>query len=175
MLTQYYKYYFSYQHYVDNIKKLEPSAEIVRAELKYLSHHILPKSVYYTCHCVRFTLTLLNGKTPSTGICAVLWLTDSDPAFTQWLSNCQTVLRIHDILVWIRIRGSMPLTNGSRSGSFYFRQKLSRCQQKTNFLKKFFCILLFEGTVTSFSKGKKVKRSHKTVEIKAFLTILASY
>ena len=29
------------------------------------------------------------------------------------------VLRIHDILVWIRIRGSMPLTNGS--GSFYFR------------------------------------------------------
>ncbi len=23
------------------------------------------------------------------------------------------VLRIHDILVWIRIRGSMPLTNGS--------------------------------------------------------------
>ncbi len=34
----------------------------------------------------------------------------------------QPVLRIHDILVWIRIwiRGSMPLTNGSGSGSFYF-------------------------------------------------------
>jgi hypothetical protein len=30
------------------------------------------------------------------------------------------VLRIHDILVWIRIRGSMPPTNGSGSGSFYF-------------------------------------------------------
>ncbi len=30
------------------------------------------------------------------------------------------VLRIHDILVWIRIRGSMPLTNGS--GSCYFCQ-----------------------------------------------------
>jgi hypothetical protein len=28
------------------------------------------------------------------------------------------VLRIHDILVWIRIRGSMPLTNGS--GCCYF-------------------------------------------------------
>ncbi len=27
------------------------------------------------------------------------------------------VLRIHDILGWIRIRGSMPLTNGSGSGS----------------------------------------------------------
>jgi hypothetical protein len=33
----------------------------------------------------------------------------------------KAVLRIHDILGWIRIRirGSMPLTNGS--GSFYFR------------------------------------------------------
>ncbi len=30
------------------------------------------------------------------------------------------VLRIHNILVWIRIRGSMPLTNGS--GSFCFIQ-----------------------------------------------------
>jgi hypothetical protein len=27
------------------------------------------------------------------------------------------VFRIHDILGWIRIRGSMPLTNGSGSGS----------------------------------------------------------
>jgi hypothetical protein len=34
---------------------------------------------------------------------------------------CRPVFRIHDILVWIRIRihGSMPLTNGS--GSCYFR------------------------------------------------------
>jgi hypothetical protein len=31
----------------------------------------------------------------------------------------QTVFRIHEILLWIRIRGSMPLTNGS--GSCYFR------------------------------------------------------
>ncbi len=34
-------------------------------------------------------------------------------------ASCKTVLQIHDILVWIRIRGSMPLTNGSRS--CYFR------------------------------------------------------
>ncbi len=35
----------------------------------------------------------------------------------------QPVLRIHDILGWIRIRGSMPLTSGSGSGSgsCYFR------------------------------------------------------
>ncbi len=47
------------------------------------------------------------------------------------------VLRIHDILVRIRIRGSMPLTNGSGSGfgsgSFYCHHGPSRCQLKTNF------------------------------------------
>jgi hypothetical protein len=42
------------------------------------------------------------------------------------MQGWESVLRIHDILVriWIRIRGSMPLTNGfgsgCGSGSFYF-------------------------------------------------------
>jgi hypothetical protein len=56
--------------------------------------------------------------------------------------------RIHDILVWIRIRirRSMPLPN--RSG----------LQQKTN-LKKIFRLLLFEGTFRSVFKDKKSKRS----------------
>ncbi len=40
----------------------------------------------------------------------------------------KSVFRIHDILVRIRIRGSMPLTNGS--GSCYFRHWPSRRQQK---------------------------------------------
>jgi hypothetical protein len=37
------------------------------------------------------------------------------------LPHSDPVLRIHDILVWIRIRmrGSMPLTNGSGSFSFH--------------------------------------------------------
>ncbi len=90
-------------------------------------------------------------------------------------------LRIHEILMWIRIRGSMPLTNGSgfgsgsgcRSGSCYFRHGPSRCQQKTNLKKKFFCLLLFEGTYTSFFINKKSKRCHKAVGIKVFLTIFA--
>jgi hypothetical protein len=49
------------------------------------------------------------------------------------------VLRVHDFLVCIRIRirGSIPLTNGS-----------------------------------GFFKDKKLKKSHKTVGIKVFLTIL---
>jgi hypothetical protein len=67
-----------------------------------------------------------------------------------WLKS---VLRIHDILVWIRIRihGSMPLI----------------------FKKKLFCLLLFEGTFTSFFKDKKSKSSYKRVGIKVFHTIFA--
>jgi len=44
---------------------------------------------------------------------------------------------------------------------------------KTNFVKKIFCLLLVEGTFTSFFKNKKFKRSDKTVEIKVFHTIFA--
>jgi hypothetical protein len=40
--------------------------------------------------------------------------------------------------------------------------------KKKRIKKKFFCILLFEGTFTSFFKNKTSKRSHKTIEIKVF-------
>jgi hypothetical protein len=45
--------------------------------------------------------------------------------------------------------------------------------KKTNLKKSFSAYLLFECTFTSFFKSKKSKRSHKTVEIKVFLTIFA--
>jgi hypothetical protein len=51
--------------------------------------------------------------------------------------------RIRDILVRIRIRGSVPLTNGSGSGSCYFRPRPS-IKTPTKFI--FFCLFLFEGT-----------------------------
>ncbi len=74
-------------------------------------------------------------------------------SFPHW--SYEPVFRIHDILVWIRIQihGYMPLTNGSGfgSGSFYFHHWPSRCQQKTNFKKKF---SLLQGTCTSFLKIK---------------------
>jgi hypothetical protein len=50
---------------------------------------------------------------------------------------------------------------------------LQDANKKQIFLTKFFCILLFEGTLTSFFKDKMSKRSHKTVEIKVFLTMFA--
>ncbi len=82
------------------------------------------------------------------------------------------VFRIHDILVWIRIRilGSMPLTNGSgfRSGSgcesFYFHHWPSSCQQKTNWFKKVFRYITFLRYLYIIFKDKKSKRCQKTVE-----------
>ncbi len=48
------------------------------------------------------------------------------PTFFYWSGSSNAVLGIRDILVriliQIRIRGSIPLTNGSGSGSYFFRQ-----------------------------------------------------
>jgi hypothetical protein len=86
------------------------------------------------------------------------------------------VLRIHDILVWIQgnririwIRGSMPLTNGSGfgsgsgcgSGSCYFVIDLQDANKKI-FFYNFFCLILFEGTFTSFSKIKSQEKTQSS-------------
>ncbi len=76
-----------------------------------------------------------------------------------------TVLRIHDILGWIRIRirGSMPLTNGSGSGSCYFRHWPSRCQQKTNFFNTISSTYYFlKLHWHNFSKIKSQKESQNS-------------
>ena len=44
-------------------------------------------------------------------------------------------------------------------------------QEAKKLIIKKFCLLLFEGTFTSFFKDKKSKRSHKTVGIKFFLLL----
>jgi hypothetical protein len=74
---------------------------------------------------------------------------------------CKTVFRIHDNSVWIPIwiRGSMPLTIGSGS---CFLSLTFKMPTKNKFLNKFFCLLLFEGTFTSFFKDKKSKRSQNS-------------
>ncbi len=92
---------------------------------------------------------------------------------TSNLTYLQAVFRIRDILLWIRIRirGSMPLTNGS--GSWIRILLLSsltfKMPTKNYFSKKAFQLITFwEGTFTSFFKDEKSKRSHKTVGIKGF-------
>ncbi len=91
--------------------------------------------VKYTCHLCTFTATRKER------------LTNHRQVFICSSCVVLAVFRIHDILMWIRIRGSMPLIygSGSGSGSCYFRHWPSRRQQKTNLKKKFFCLLLFEG------------------------------
>jgi hypothetical protein len=77
----------------------------------------------------------------------------------------KAVLRIHYILGWIRIRiwilGSMPLTDGSRSGSCILVIDLQDASKKLIFYYNFFCLLLFEATFTSFFNDKKSRRVTK--------------
>ncbi len=72
------------------------------------------------------------------------------------------LLRIHDILVWIRIRGSMPLTNGSGcgSGSFYFHHWPLRCHKKIN-LKSFSAYFSLKVLLRHFTKIKSKKEVTK--------------
>jgi hypothetical protein len=59
-------------------------------------------------------------------------------AVSQWFNQCCGSMTF---LVRIRVRGSMPLSNGSRS--CYFHHGPSRCQQKTNFFPNFSCLFFF--------------------------------
>ncbi len=83
------------------------------------------------------------------------------------------LLRIHDILGWIRIwiRGSMPLTNGSGcgcwSGSCHFRHWPSEGANKKTKKKKIFAYYFLKVLVHHF-EDKKSKRSHKAVWISFF-------
>jgi hypothetical protein len=76
------------------------------------------------------------------------------------------LLRIHDILVWIRIwiHRSLPLTNGSGfgSGSCYFHHWPSRRQQKTNLNKSFYAYYWLNIHMHNFSKKKVKKKSQNS-------------
>jgi hypothetical protein len=64
---------------------------------------------------------------------------------------------VHGSVIWIR--GSVALAYGS--GSCFFRQWLTRCQQKINLFSTFFWLLLFEDTFTSVFKDKKSQKEVK--------------
>ncbi len=79
-----------------------------------------------------------------------------------------TVLQIHDIFVWIRIRiqRSMHLDPDSDTDQ--------GANKKEFFLWSFSAYYFLKiRPFTSFFKDKKLKRSHKTLGIKVFLTIFA--
>ncbi len=64
---------------------------------------------------------------------------------------------------WVRIR-----TTDIRIRILLFSSEADKMPTKN----KFICLLIFEGTFTLVSRGKTSKGSHKTVEIKVFLTFL---
>ncbi len=76
------------------------------------------------------------------------------------------VLCIRDILVQIRIHGSVSLTYGF--GSCLFRHWLTRCQQKIFFSANYF----LKVHLHQFFIDKKSKWSNTIVEIKVFLDVL---
>ncbi len=81
-----------------------------------------------------------------------------------------SVFCIRDIFVRIRImqiRGSVTMTNGSGSGSCYFRPWPSRFRPKTIF-SFFVCFSAYYCL-----KVRSTLRNHKIVGIKVFLTIFA--
>ncbi len=78
---------------------------------------------------------------------------------------------------WLTMGQKLQLEMVKKSAGFDIRflnsVNTKRCQQKKYNLEKMSCLLLFEGTYTSLYKDKKSKRSHKTVGIKVFLTIIS--
>ncbi len=69
----------------------------------------------------------------------------------------RAVLRIHDILGWIRIRGSMPLANWS--GSCYFCHDLQNASKKLVFYTIFSAFYFLKLHLHHFSKIKSQKES----------------
>jgi hypothetical protein len=110
----------------------------------------------------------------------VLWIRNSSGTVDPNLENHHqvwfpAVFRIHDILVRIRILGSVPLTNdsGCGSGSCSHRQKPSRCKQKVSFFSlTFYAYSFLKVHLQHSSKIKKSPGSHNTVEIQIFLRFL---
>ncbi len=139
--------------------------------IKFLSFQICVRTNY---SCFRLCSFCFWGEVSNSWIFYYIGRNDAGRKSRKWdrrSTQCKAVLRIHDILLCIRIwiRGSMPLTNGPDPVPAIFNIG----QQKIIFVEKFFCLLLFEGTFTLFFKYKMSKRSHKTVGIKVFLTSFA--
>jgi hypothetical protein len=85
------------------------------------------------------------------------------------------MLRIHDILVWIRIRirGSRPLTNGSGSGSWirillFSSLAFKMLKQKTNLQKSYSTYYFWNEHLHHFSKIKSQKEVTKQLDSRFF-------
>ncbi len=136
--------------------------------LPLVSRLLLVKELEWA-ECLVFVLKILQLR-------AANRCSHPTPRAEQVPPEYKAVLRIHDILVWIRIRirGYMPLTNGSGSGfgsgpwigSCFFRHWPTKCQQK-RFFSYYFCMMT-EGIGSiplthGFGSGS---RRHKNIRIR---------
>ncbi len=80
-------------------------------------------------------------------------------------------LRIHDILVWIRIREPMSLTNGSGSGYYYFVIDIQDANKKL-ISKKNSADYFLQVHLHHFSKIKRQKEVIQQQESRFFLLFL---
>ncbi len=102
----------------------------------------------------------------------------ADRGFLRQISQFSPVLRIHDILVWIRIwiRGSCiwlldPDQNADPDPAIFVIDLQDA--KYLLILKKGVLLITFRRCTTSFFKDKKAQRRHKAVGVKVFLTIFA--
>ncbi len=93
------------------------------------------RTFYYAYHVTEYETSDLKTDWSGSAEIRTFFVCTGLAATYLCKPDWKSVLRSHDISVWIRIRGSMPLTNGSRS--FYFHHWPSRCQQKTKLKKSF--------------------------------------
>ncbi len=102
-------------------------------------------------------MTILIQTKPETGgVCGPVHLVGSLRLSQRVL---WAVLRIHDNLGWIRIRGSIHLTNGSGCGSCYFRHWPSQnANKKLIFKKSFFPFYFLKVHVHHFQSQKEVTK-----------------
>ncbi len=82
------------------------------------------------------------------------------------------VFRIHDILAWIRTRGSMPLSNADPDPSIFITD-LQDANKKVIFSKKVFLYITFLRYLYIIYKDKKSKKMSQKSRNQVFLTIFA--
>ncbi len=94
----------------------------INYEIQYTLYTLLISS--FTCtvplkmskKCCLQAIQFIRGKNNSPSMSSIAHSSHMD-IFQVTFLLLHSVLRIHDILGWIRIRGSIPLTNGSGFGS----------------------------------------------------------
>ncbi len=117
-----------------------------------LPSHIINKSsqIAYLAIAVSNRKERRHGHTR---VLVRLAMTDCCGSMTVWCGS-GSGSGSAELCLWLMDPDSDPDPDPG-PGSCYFRHWPSKCQQKTNFLFYFFCLLLFKGTFTSFFKDKK--------------------